>query len=62
MTWYLRIKNLYDAGLWTKKQVHDTVGAGRITTEEYEKITGDVYDPNKPPIEEPSEETGGQEA
>ncbi|MCY7423549.1 XkdX family protein [Bacillus amyloliquefaciens] len=59
--WFSDIKYFYEKKLWTKKQVYDVVGK-RITPDDYEKITGDVYDPNNSPIEEPSEETGGQEA
>lgn len=52
MDWFSRIKYFYDEGLWTKKQVHDTVGAGRITPAQYEEITGDPYDVNTPPSED----------
>ncbi|MCR9040963.1 XkdX family protein [Bacillus sp. L381] len=52
MDWFTRIKDLYDSGLWTKKKVHDTVGVGRITPEQYKEITGDTYDPDNPPVDE----------
>lgn len=38
-----RVKRFYDGGLWTKQQVHDVVGAGAITKEEYKTITGEEY-------------------
>lgn len=51
--WFSDIKYFYEKKLWTKKQVYDVVGK-RITPDDYEKITGDVYDPNTPPSEGPS--------
>ncbi|MDA1478269.1 XkdX family protein [Bacillus changyiensis] len=47
--WFTYMKGFYKNGLWTKKQIHDGVGAGRITPKQYEEITGEPYDPNKPP-------------
>ncbi|WP_017728806.1 XkdX family protein [Halalkalibacterium ligniniphilum] len=40
---FARIKRFYDNNLWTKEQVYNAVGAGAITVEEYEQITGEVY-------------------
>lgn len=37
---YLKVKEYYDKGYWTKKQVHDAVIKGWITEEEYEEIVG----------------------
>ena len=41
--WFARIKRFYDRGLWTKEMVRDAVEYNRITAEEYEEITGEVY-------------------
>ena len=41
--WFDRIKKFYNEKLWTKNMVVDGVGAGKITPEEYELITGEVY-------------------
>ena len=38
-----KIKRYYDNGFWTKKMVKNAVVKGKITTEEYEDITGDPY-------------------
>lgn len=43
MTWFTRIKNFYDKGFWTKEMVADGVVVGKITVEEYEVITAEVY-------------------
>lgn len=42
-TWFDRIKDFYDRGLWTKEMVRNAVVKGKITAEEYEIITGEVY-------------------
>lgn len=42
-TWFDRIKDFYDRGLWTKEMVRNAVVKGKITAEEYELITGEVY-------------------
>ncbi len=40
-----KIKSYYDSGLWTKNQVHNVVGKKTgITPDEYEQITGEVYE------------------
>ncbi len=40
---YEKIKYWYDNGMWTMKMVYNAVGKGKITTEEYEEITGEPY-------------------
>ena len=42
-TWFDRIKDFYDRGLWTKEMVRNAVVKGKITVEEYELITGEAY-------------------
>lgn len=39
-----KVKGYYNRGLWSKKQVHDAVGKGWITAEEYEIIVGEPYE------------------
>lgn len=43
MDWFETIKRYFDAGLYTKEQVAVFVVKGKITAEQYEQITGDVY-------------------
>ena len=43
---YNQIKEWYDQGRWSKKKVADAVVKGKITAEEYELITGEVYPEN----------------
>lgn len=38
-----KIKDFYDAGLWTKTMVANAVFKGRITDAEYLEITGEAY-------------------
>lgn len=38
------IKEWYDTGKWKKKAVRNAVARGWITADEYEEITGEVYD------------------
>ena len=38
-----KIKDFYDAGLWTAGMVANAVVKGRITAEEYAEITGQPY-------------------
>lgn len=38
-----KIKDFYDAGLWTAGMVANAVVKGRITEAEYQEITGDTY-------------------
>lgn len=42
-TWFDRIKDYYERGLWTKEMTRNAVVKGKITTEEYEIITGEDY-------------------
>lgn len=37
------IKGYFDKGLWTAAMVKNAVAKGKITAEEYEDITGEVY-------------------
>ncbi len=37
------VKRYYDEGRWSKKAVHNAVGKGWITADEYEEITGEIY-------------------
>ena len=39
-----RIKYFYDAGLWSKPMVKVAVRKGIITKQQYEEITGEVYE------------------
>jgi len=41
---YQKVKNYYDNGLWSIRKVHDAVEKGWITPEQFEEITGEVYD------------------
>jgi len=41
---YEKIKRYYDQGLWSKERVYNMVGKDKITTEEYEEITGEAYE------------------
>lgn len=41
---FWEIKEWYDTGKWKKKAVRNAVARGWITAEEYEEITGEVYD------------------
>ena len=38
-----KIKDFYDARLWTAGMVANAVVKGRITAEEYAEITGETY-------------------
>lgn len=38
------VKQFYDDGLWGINRVHDAVGKGWITAEEYREITGEDYE------------------
>lgn len=40
---YKTVKRLYSQGLWKKYRVHDAVGKGWITADEYKDITGEGY-------------------
>lgn len=51
MNWFDRIKGFYKGGRWSKAMVWDTVGARRITPDQYLEITGDTYDANNRPVD-----------
>lgn len=38
-----KIKGYYDGGFWTKEQVAAAVKYNKITSEQYEQITGEAY-------------------
>lgn len=40
---YKTVKKFYEKGLYSKSQVADFVSKGKLTTEEYESITGEKY-------------------
>ena len=41
---YELVKGYYDSGLWKLKAVRNAVKKGWITIEEFEEITGEIYD------------------
>lgn len=41
---FAMVKEFYDSGRWSKSRVHDAVDKGWITEEEYELITGEVFE------------------
>ena len=41
---FAKVKKYYDNGFWNKEMVADAVVKGWITAEEYEIITGEVYE------------------
>ena len=41
---YTKVKKFYDDELWTKEQVRNAVVKEWITPEEYEMITGEIYE------------------
>ena len=43
MSKYERIKKYYDEGLWNIDRVRDAVTKGFITEDQFEEITGQVY-------------------
>ena len=58
MDWFKSIKGWYNYGdgFWTKEMVADAVRYGKITSEQYKEITGEVY---PTPGEESSDKTDG---
>ena len=44
MSWFDKIKRYYVAGFWTVAMVRNAVIKGKITEDEYKKITGEAYD------------------
>lgn len=49
--WFTRIKRFYEQGLWSKAWVWDSVGANKITIEQYKEITGEKYNAEGRPTE-----------
>ena len=43
MSWYDKVKQYYDWGLWTAEMVRNAVVKGKITPEQYKEITGLEY-------------------
>lgn len=43
-TKFEKVRDYYGRKLWTKAWVKDAVVKGWITAEEYETITGDIYE------------------
>ena len=43
MNWFEKIKQCYDASLWTGKMVGNAVAKKKITADQYNKITGEEY-------------------
>ena len=41
---FSKVKSYYDKHLWTKAMVKNAVVKGWITADEYEQITGEVYE------------------
>lgn len=41
---FLKVKEYYDMGLWNKTRVKNAVIKQWITAEEYEEITGEIYE------------------
>lgn len=41
---FLKVKTYYDEGLWSKTRVRNAVVKHWITAEEYEEITGEIYE------------------
>ena len=39
-----KIKSWYESGIWSKEWVRNAVVKGKITADEYEEITGEVYE------------------
>lgn len=44
--WYKKIKEWHEAGYWTAGMVRNAVVKGKITAEEFKKITGTDYESN----------------
>ena len=51
-----RVKMWYDTMRWTKEMVANVVVNGRITADEYQEITGDMY--TAPAVQPSGSETG----
>lgn len=44
MDWFALVKRYYDARRYTTEQVKVFVAGGKITPEQYEEITGQLYE------------------
>lgn len=44
MNMFKIVKRYYDKGIYSKENVATFVRAGKLTAEQYEQITGDVYE------------------
>lgn len=44
INYYSLVKRYYERGYYTKDNVKVFVQAGKITTEQYEEITGELYE------------------
>ncbi|WP_372636900.1 XkdX family protein [Cohnella sp.] len=44
MDWYATVKRQYDAGRYSDSDVGKFVVAGKISTAQYETITGETYE------------------
>ncbi|MBQ7154866.1 MAG: XkdX family protein [Synergistaceae bacterium] len=38
------VSRYYDAGIWSKERVKDSVMRGKLSPEEYREITGEEYE------------------
>lgn len=56
--WFDKIKRYYDTGVWNKTMVWHSVGKGKISTEDYEAITGETYVPGEMPTTKAQEYLG----
>ena len=41
--WCRDIKQYFEAGLWTPEMVQNAVRKGKLTAEQYQEITGEIY-------------------
>lgn len=41
--WFEKVKGYYNSGAWTASMVADAVSKGKISSQEYETITGQKY-------------------
>ena len=43
MSVYQMALSFYNKGLWSKKWIRNLVAKGKLTTDEYQSITGEAY-------------------
>lgn len=43
MDWFKNINRFYQNGFWTKEMVGDAVRFGKISEEQYQEITSEIY-------------------